>query len=374
MINPDEYLSLLTKEGINFFTGVPDSLLKEFCASLDKKKLKIKHVIAANEGGAVGLAIGNYIGTGSIPLIYLQNSGLGNIINPILSLASPKVYSIPMIIIMGWRGAPGIKDEPQHLHQGDIMENLVRTMDFPYEILSKNEKKAFLQTKKALKVAKLKSSPFFIFVNKDTFKKTKPIKNSNSFDLSREEAISQTLSFLPDESLIVSTTGMCSRELYELRVKKNSGNHRDFLTVGGMGHASQIALGISKSLGDRFIFCFDGDGAALMHMGSLAIIGQSKSKNFVHILFNNGVHDSVGGQPTVGLDINFCSISAACGYTFSRKVSSLKQLEKVLKNIKKNRGPYFIEVLVNPGSRNDLGRPNSSPSENKELFMSFLKK
>ena len=374
MINADKFLANLNKAGVNFISGVPDSLLKDLSFSLSKKKIVKNHIIAANEGGAIGLAIGNYIGTGNVPLVYLQNSGLGNTINPLLSLASPKVYGVPILIIMGWRGAPKIKDEPQHIHQGQVTESLIRSMKFPHQILSKNETIAFSQTKEAIKIAKKKNSPFFLLVKKNTFEKFHSKETSNISELNREETISECLNFLPKKSVIVCTTGMSSRELFEIRTKNKSGHFQDFLTVGGMGHASQIALGISESKPKRYVYCFDGDGAALMHMGALAIIGQSNSKKFIHILFNNGVHDSVGGQPTVGLKIDFCDIALACGYESSSKVRTLKQLKSAIGMSKKNNGPHFIEVLVNSGSRKDLGRPTSSPKDNKISIMNYLKK
>ena len=374
MINADKFLANLNKAGVNFISGVPDSLLKDLSFSLSKKKIVKNHIIAANEGGAIGLAIGNYIGTGNVPLVYLQNSGLGNTINPLLSLASPKVYGVPILIIMGWRGAPKIKDEPQHIHQGQVTESLIRSMKFPFQILSKNETTALSQTKEAIKIAKKKSSPFFLLVKKNTFEKLHSKKISNISELNREETISECLNFLPKKSVIVCTTGMSSRELFEIRNKNKSGHFQDFLTVGGMGHASQIALGISESKPNRYVYCFDGDGAALMHMGALAIIGQSNSKKFIHILFNNGVHDSVGGQPTVGLKIDFCDIALACGYKSSSKVRTLKQLKSAIGKTKKSNGPHFIEVLVNSGSRKDLGRPTSSPKNNKISIMNYIKK
>lgn len=372
MINPRDYLSNLSSLGINFYAGVPDSLLKEFCACITENIDSKQHIISANEGAAVGLAIGHYLGSGRVPFIYLQNSGMGNIINPILSLASPEVYGVPILIMVGWRGAPGVKDEPQHIHQGRVMEPSLKGMDLPYIILSKDHDKAINQTREAFSIAHEKSTPIFLLVEKDSFERFALQKQEYSLPLSREDAIIATANILPSRSAIVCTTGMSSRELFEFRSKNVQGHHRDFLTVGGMGHASQIALGLNKAQPQRYVYCFDGDGAALMHMGSLAIIGQSEAHNLTHIIFNNGVHDSVGGQATVGFDINFCSIALACGYSSAVKVSSLVELENAIEKTKTSKGPHLVDVHVRPGNRSDIGRPTSTPKENKVAIMNYL--
>ena len=372
MIKPSNYLNCLNSFGINFFAGVPDSLLKEFCACVKETCTQDNHLITANEGAAIGLGIGHYLGTGQVPMVYLQNSGLGNIINPLLSLASKEVYGIPMLIMIGWRGAPGVKDEPQHIHQGRVMIDSLESMDIPYLVLSQEENEAIEQTNNALLTAKEKNSPFVIVVQKNSFEPFPIDKAESNLSLSREEAIIAVTKMLPKESAVVSTTGMPSRELFEYRATNNQGHHRDFLTVGGMGHASQISLGLAKAQPKKLIYCFDGDGAALMHMGSLAIIGQSSASNLIHIIFNNGVHDSVGGQPTVGFDINFCEIANACGYKSSVCVETHKEIVKALEFTQKKAGPHFIDIHIRPGGRKNIGRPTTSPEENKDAIMNYL--
>ena len=374
MLNPEKYLDFLIKNKIDFFTGVPDSLLKQFCACITDKCDSKNHVISANEGGAIGLGIGHYIGSKKIPLIYLQNSGLGNIINPLISLASNEVYGIPMVIMIGWRGEPGVKDEPQHVHQGRVMIDSLIAMDIPFVILDKNENKALDQTKSIFDKAKDEERPVAIIVQKNTFNEYSAQKKEGDLGLSRENAIKEIAKFFDENACVVCTTGMASRELFEHRASTNEGHHKDFLTVGGMGHANQIALGLAKTDPNRIVYCIDGDGAALMHMGSLAIIGQSNNKNFVHILLNNGVHDSVGGQPTVGLDIDFSNIATAVGYPSILKINSKEEIEDVIKNIQLNKGPYFIEIKIKPGNRKDIGRPTKTPYENKEAIMNFIHK
>lgn len=372
MLNPKKYLESLIENEINFYAGVPDSLLKSFCACVTDQLGKDDHVITANEGAAIGQAIGYYLGTKKVPLVYLQNSGLGNIINPLLSLASNEVYGIPMMIMIGWRGEPGVKDEPQHIHQGRVMLDMLKAMDIPYIILEDNLQLAKESTINALNIAKKDSTPVAILVKKNTFSEYLYKNDSPFLEMSREEAIITTAKKIPNNAAIISTTGMPSRELYEFRESSNAGHHMDFLTVGGMGHASQIAISLAKIQKNRPIFCFDGDGAALMHMGSFATIGQSDASNFNHIIFNNGVHDSVGGQPTVGFQIDFQGIASACGYKNTLKVQDFDELKSAIEFSIQNRGPNLIDVRVKPGNRKDIGRPKSSPQENKIEMMNYL--
>lgn len=372
MISPKIYLENLKKAGIDFFSGVPDSLLKQFCACISENIKNESHTISSNEGAAIALGIGNYLGSGNIPFIYLQNSGLGNVVNPILSLASREVYGIPMIIMIGWRGAPNVKDEPQHIHQGRVMKKSMDAMDLPHVTLSKDEETAIKQTNEAITKAKKYSTPVFLIVKKNTFSEYAYEKPPSKLDISREQAITTASKLLESNAVVVSTTGMPSRELFEYRANNNQGHHRDFLTVGGMGHANQIALGISKAQPSRPIYCFDGDGAAIMHMGSIAVLGQSNAKNLIHIIFNNGVHDSVGGQPTVGFEINFSKIANACGYASSATVTSEAQFKNAIHKAQSIPGPHLIDVHVRPGNRSDIGRPTSSPNDNKNAIMRFL--
>ena len=319
MLAPSDYLRVLGDAGVTFFTGVPDSLLKEFCACVTMSLKPEDHVIAANEGASVGLAIGHYIGTGSLPLVYLQNSGLGNTVNPLLSLASPEVYGTPMLLMLGWRGEPGKKDEPQHVHQGRVMVKMLEDMDLPVVVLSDDIAEAEAQTKAAAQQARDINGPVALVVKKGTFDKFAAPKAEADLPMGREEAIMAAAETLEDNAAVICTTGMPSRELFEFRARNEAGHHRDFLTVGGMGHSSQIALGLAMAQTDRPVYCFDGDGAALMHMGSMAITGQSGAKNLIHLVFNNGVHGSVGGQPTVGFDIDMPTIATVCGYVTAQR-------------------------------------------------------
>ncbi len=374
MIRPSYFYDLLLKNGTDFFAGVPDSLLKNFCAYVTDNAPAEKHIISANEGSATGLACGYHFATGRIPMIYMQNSGEGNMVNPLMSIADPDVYSVPMLIVIGWRGEPGVHDEPQHVKQGKVTCTLLDAMQVPYEILSENEEDLPAQFEKAYKYIKENNAQYAFVIRKGTFDEYKLQKNEAvNGNMSREEAIEKIMLSAAPSTAFVSTTGMASRELYELRDKHGMSHEKDFLTVGGMGHASQIALTIAMNKKDRQVYCIDGDGAAIMQMGGMATIGSRKPNNYVHFILNNGAHDSVGGQPTVGRQIDLCAIARGCGYENVVKAETPEALEAVLKDQKTKEMLTFVEVIVTKGARKDLGRPKSTPIENKKALMSFLK-
>ena len=400
MISPDSFLDMLEGSGIGFFAGVPDSLLKNFCSALKERDASSpirRHVIAANEGGAVGLVAGHYLATGEIGCVYMQNSGEGNAVNPLASLMDRDVYGIPALLLIGWRGEPGVKDEPQHVKQGKITLSLLDCLGIPYAVLGEGEGAspeavAEAQVREAVSVMKATGSVYALVVRKGTF--SAPAAAAARTDdaalaagMSRESAIQAVAAALGPRDIVVSTTGMISRELFEYRASAGMGHGHDFLTVGSMGHASQIALGIALERPDRRVCCFDGDGAVLMHMGGMAIIGQSDVPNYLHVVFNNGAHDSVGGQPTVGLEVDLCAVARAVGYRSALRVSSLSELHAALSGLfsgslsgsgapagaGSSAGPAFLEVVVRKGNRPDLGRPTTTPVQNRDAFMDFLK-
>lgn len=374
MIRPEFFIENLREKGVDCFAGVPDSLLKNICAYITDHFDAAHNIIAANEGAAVGLAAGHYLATGQPACVYMQNSGEGNIINPLASLTDQEVYNIPVLLLIGWRGRPGVHDEPQHVKQGKVTTGLLNVMGVNYEVLSKEEDKAAKQIDKAAK-ALANKEVFALVIEKDTFEDYK-LQNveMNDLTMSREEAIQTVAAALGEKDCIVSTTGMISRELFEYRAAMNQSHERDFLTVGSMGHASQIALGIALAQPERRVWCFDGDGAAIMHMGSMAIVANKAPKNYVHVVFNNGAHDSVGGQPTVGLKIDLPAVAKAVGYKAEYSVDNKEALNAILKNVNSFEGPTLIEVKVKKGNRKDLGRPTTTPIQNKEALMDFLKK
>jgi len=369
MITAAYFYNKLVENGVDFFSGVPDSLLKDFCAYITDHTEKQNHIIAINEGAAVGLACGYHLATRRIPLVYMQNSGIGNAVNPLLSLADNDVYRIPLVLVIGWRGEPNIHDEPQHVKQGKVTCSLLESMGIPYAVLENNEKDVNNQIETCFKTITETGSPYALVIRKDTFAPYTLInKEEHEAIMTREEAIEEIAT--SQYGIIVSTTGMISRELYELRDKYACGHERDFLTVGSMGHASSIALSIALQKPQLQVTCLDGDGAALMHMGSFAAIGAQKPLNFCHIVLNNAAHDSVGGQPTIAPFIDMPAVARACGYIKVFHVKTKEELKKVLSE--KHEELTFIEVKVKKGSRKDLGRPKSTPIENKTKFMDFI--
>jgi phosphonopyruvate decarboxylase len=375
MLNCEAFYNLLKDRGVEFFSGVPDSLLKDICAYITKNSRDGEHIIAANEGNSIALGAGHYLASGKTPLIYLQNSGLGNIVNPLLSLADKDVYSIPMIIMIGWRGEPHIKDEPQHVKQGKVTLPMLESMGIKYKIIENDFVEASRQINTLLDHAKEYSEPVVMIVRKGTFEsyeyENDIVENT---DLEREEAIELVANSVSQDSLILSTTGKISRELYEYRVQKEEVECNDFLNVGAMGHVSQLALGVALVKPEKKVVCFDGDGAFLMHMGGASIVATQAPKNYLHFVFNNAAHDSVGGQPTVAQNISIKDIALACGYKSSITLNNRKELEEVRDSFKNMEGPALIEILVKKGSRSDLGRPKSTPIENKKVFIEKVRK
>lgn len=367
------FISQLETSGVSFYTGVPDSQLKPLCNYLmNEYGLSEKHIIAANEGNAVAIAAGYNLSTGKVPCVYIQNSGLGNIVNPVTSLLNDKVYGIPCVFVIGWRGEPGIHDEPQHIFQGEITLKMLESMDIAYMVIDKDTTLDDLESKmytyKSL-LDKGKSVAFVVRKNGFFYEEKVVYKNNN---LTTREDIIRTITNLSKEDIIISTTGKTSRELFETRENQQQSHKYDFLTVGSMGHSSSIALGIALNKPNTIVWCIDGDGSALMHMGSMAVIGDRSPKNFRHILINNGAHESVGGQPTVANNMKFGQIALGCGYKKAYEVSNLSDLNSTLLEIEDKQGPIFIEVKSAIGSRENLGRPTKTPMENKEAFMSFL--
>lgn len=359
---------------VDFYTGVPDSLLKPLCNYLmDTYGIDSKHhMIAANEGNCTAIAAGYHLATGKVPAVYMQNSGEGNVINPLASLLNDKVYAIPMIFIVGWRGEPGVHDEPQHIYQGEVTVKLLEDMDVAAYVVTKEtteeELDAQMQVFRSL-LAKGKDVAFVVKKGALSFEKN--VEYSNKNHMRREEIIEHIVN-VSKEDPILSTTGKASRELFEIREKNGQSHKYDFLTVGSMGHTSSIALGVALQKPQQKIWCIDGDGAMLMHMGAMAVIGANKPSNLVHIVINNGAHETVGGLPTVASEINLVKMAEACGYPYAVRVSEFEQLDKELQAAKERRELTLIEVECAIGAREDLGRPTTTALENKENFMRYL--
>ena len=372
MIDVKNFYNELQKNGIDFFAGVPDSLLKNICAFITANTPAEKNIITANEGAAVALGTGYHLATNKIPLIYMQNSGIGNTVNPLMSLADKEVYSIPMILLIGWRGEPGVKDEPQHIKQGRVSPALLNSMEIPYQVLDENSDYSNV-IDEAIKTAQSASAPAAILVRKGTFDFfSLKQENNEEAELTREEALEQVLPFIPTDAVVVSTTGMLSRELFELREKHQQSHKTDFLTVGSMGHTSQIALGIALAKPDKQVYCFDGDGSAIMHLGSYAVAGSLAPENLKIIVFNNGAHDSVGGQPTIGRTINFPGVAKAAGLKSFGTVQTITDINNVIPQIVKDKHTALLEIKIKKGARKDLGRPTTTPKQNKDALKQFL--
>ena len=373
MIKAIDFCNLLKENGIDFFCGVPDSLLKDFCAYVTDTAENGKHVITANEGNAVALAAGHYLSCGSPAVVYMQNSGIGNCVNPLLSLIDEEVYRIPLLMLIGWRGEPGVKDEPQHIKQGKVTDKLLEAMNIKYAVLPQSFDEAKTILADAINYTKIENKPFALIVKKDTFEQYE-LKNKiiNSYEISRENAIKAIVKHLDNNDIVVSSTGHISRELYEAR----ESHEKDFLTIGSMGHSSSIALGIALEKKDKNVFCFDGDGAAIMHLGAMPVIGSLGKKlgitNFKHIIFNNEAHCSVGAQPTCADNIDFPYLAYACGYDVTFSVSQEIELEEIIVDFLNVNGTALLEIKVNTEVRKDLRRPKELPVENKENFMEFL--
>ena len=367
------FIKLLDKNGINFFTGVPDSLLKGFCSCIDENLPSESNIVAANEGNALAIAAGYYLSTGKIPLVYMQNSGFGNAVNPLLSLCDSEVYSIPSILLIGWRGEPGIVDEPQHVKQGMIQLSLLEAMKIPYKIISKNEKELDEKVKWCITNSLKESKPYAILVKKGTFNNYKT--NTTLFDKgeqTREESLIIILDSLPKDTIVVSTTGKTSREIFELREQRGEQHSNDFLTVGSMGHCSSIALGVALQKPKMKVVCIDGDGSLLMHLGAISTISRYKPQNFYYLLLNNFVHESVGGQKTAAENLSFPDMLKSMGFLKIYSESEAVKLKLVLKEIFDSKGPNFLEVIIKEGSRKNLGRPDVKPKKSKEAFMEFV--
>ncbi|MFO0552626.1 MAG: phosphonopyruvate decarboxylase [Polyangiaceae bacterium] len=374
MIGPKDFYDLLAGSRVTLFAGVPDSLLKDFCAYVTDTAPAERHVITANEGAAIALAMGHHLATGELGLVYMQNSGLGNTVNPLTSLADPAVYGIPMLLLVGWRGKPGEHDEPQHVQMGAVTLATLEAIGVEHAILPDTLDGARAALELAVERARSGRRPYALVVPKGTFDVYKLKKKDNApYEVSREAAIERVVAAIPRGAAVVATTGMPSRELYEIRERRGEPHASDFLTVGGMGHASMIALGVAMADRARTVFCLDGDGAVLMHMGSLSTIASLRPQRYKHIVLNNGAHDSVGGQPTVAFDVDLCAIARASGYPVALRATTLAELDERLAELAAADGPALLEVRVKKGSRPDLGRPKQSPADLTRDFSGALR-
>ena len=377
MIDQKKFHECLQNAGVEFITGVPDSLLNEFCLYAEAELPPERHVIAANEGNAVALAVGYHLATGSVPLVYMQNSGIGNAMNPLLSLTNKDVYAIPMVLLIGWRGDPDIKDHAQHKKQGEITPALLDAMDIPFRVIDSDGEDAFEAARWAVRTAREISGPTALIAKKGMFaqsKKKEAGAEGGKYNMSRENAIECIMRSVPEDTIFVATTGRATRELYELRNLHGMDHNMDFLNVGAMGHASSIANGIALGAKNRLVVCLDGDAAAIMHLGSLTTTGLLGSSNFLHVVLNNGAHESVGGQPSAGHKANLTAIAKNAGYqTAGSAVKTKEALQDAVKTLLATEGPAFIDARIRKGIRADLPPLNVSHLDLKDMLMKNLK-
>ncbi|MGN6419250.1 MAG: phosphonopyruvate decarboxylase [Pseudobacter sp.] len=371
MINPENLYRFLKNRDIQFYSGVPDSLMQNWLLTLQRNSTDFNHVIAVNEGAAVAIATGYYMASGKLPVVYLQNSGLGNAVNALTSITDKEIYSIPLLLFIGWRGAPGIHDEPQHKKMGRITEEMLNVLEIPYFILEEDESQALTTVGNAADIALQEQSAVAILVKENVFSKQAIEKSPSEYEMSRERALELLLEGFNEKDALICTTGKASRELFEVNQRKSTPFEKIFYSIGGMGLANQIALGIDLQNRSRIIM-LDGDGAVLMHMGTLATIGQLASGNYIHIVLNNGCHESVGGQPTVGFDIDLCHVASACGYKDVTLVTNEHQLQEWISGSLNRPGKKFLEIRINAACREKLLRVSGPFTERKELLMSML--
>lgn len=378
MIDNKRYLNTLMNTGVEFFTGVPDSYLNGFCNCLLENVSNEKNIIAANEGNAIAIAAGYYFSTGKIPLVYMQNSGIGNAINPLLSMADKDVYSVPMVLLIGWRGEPNTNDHAQHKMQGELTINLLDLMQIPYYVADDNDDLLEKYTINLIEQAQRDRRVVAIIARKGVFaaekKSTAPVENG--YPLFREEAIETVLDTMPNDTIFVATTGRATRELYFLRERRDEGHNCDFLNVGSMGHASSVALGLALENKNRKVVCLDGDSAVLMHMGSLSMVSKLEVPNLLHVVLNNGAHESVGGQPSAGMNVEFTKIAQGAGYkTVGHPVATKEEIIEAVQNLANCGKAAFIDIRIKKGLSSKL--PPLDILSHVELvngFMNELKK
>lgn len=377
MVEPEEFLNRFRSAGVEFISGVPDTLLNDLCLAIGNTWPSSSHTIAANEGTAIAMAAGQHLATDSVPLVYMQNSGLGNALNPIASLLDVNVYAIPLVLLIGWRGHPNEVDWLQHRRQGAITTRLLSDLGVPHRIIGPHSTDALDDADWAVQSAKDRSGPTALLVTRGVFDRGAKSDFSDSegeFRVSREEAIAGVLDVAPSDSVVVATTGRASRELSDIRSARGEGLRHDFLNIGAMGHASALAAGIALGRPNRTVICLDGDAAVLMHMGSLAINASLNLKNFIHIVLNNGSHESVGGQPSLGHRVDLTAVAAAVGYQTSEgPTNTVDGLQGVFRKLMKRGGPAFIDMRIRRGMRRDMPKLIFHPAESKSHLMDGLR-
>ncbi|MBO6266416.1 MAG: phosphonopyruvate decarboxylase [Acidaminococcaceae bacterium] len=355
MLDQEKVFNALAESGVTFFTGVPDSYLNGFC-NYALAHCGDRNVIAANEGNAIGIASGHYFASQEIPLVYMQNSGMGNTVNPLASLVDKDVYAVPMLLLIGWRGQGNTEpNHPQHKLQGEITPGLLELMHIPYTVLADGIDEFKAAVIKAVAYCKEHRQPYGLISPKGVMAGEKANNKDAVYPMSREEAIEVVLDTMPANTVYSATTGRATRELFWLRERRGESKKNDFLNVGSMGHASSVALGIAMAKPERHVVVLDGDSAAMMHMGAMTMVSKLHVPNFMHIILNNGAHESVGGQPSAGHKIDFTKIAEACGYqTVGKPVTTKKELVEAIKALKDCGRASFVDMRIHKGLSGEL--------------------
>lgn len=364
MIYVEDLLNTLKKKKINFFTGVPDSVLKNLTY-----KFKKNHISVNNEGTAVSLAAGYYLATGKLPCVYMQNSGLGNAINPLISITNKNIYSIPSILIIGWRGSPNSKDEPQHQVMGKKTKQILKLLGIKYFVA--RNKKDLEKFEKMIEYSRSKLTSIACLIERSSIKNKKSKtqkKIINKYKVYRYNFIKELVDLIKIKSNVISSTGFISRELDHILSKKKYLNIKPFYMVGGMGHSASLTLGVSLKSKKQNI-CLDGDGALLMHLGSLGIVKKYGKKNFKYILLRNDTHESVGCQPTNSTHINYKILSKSFGFRKYLLITKELDFKNVVKKLINSPGPSFLEVRIKNGSISNLGRPKNLKFVKKKFML-----
>lgn len=372
MVDQEKIVKKIQSEGVEFITGVPDTLLNDFCVYVEKNWPKDKHVIAANEGNSIGLAAGYHLSTNTVPVVYMQNSGLGNTINPIVSLTHKDVYGIPLVLLVGWRGNPEVKDHAQHKKQGELTPVLMDDMDIPYKILEDDTQDTMNKFEWAIKTAKETNNAVGLIVKKGVLEKGEKegFPDDLNYHLTREQAIDHIVGSLPEDTVYVAATGRATRELYEVRNNRGESKENDFLNVGAMGHTSSIALGIAIAKPEKLVVCLEGDSSAIMHLGALPTEGMVYPPNFLHVILNNGVHESVGGQESAGFNINLTEIAKNSGLlTVANSVKTKDEISNALKELLGKNKPALLDIHIKKGIRKDCPPLKFNHKEQKDSLM-----
>ena len=373
MIDLQNVYQNLKQNGVEFISGVPDTLLNDFCLGLDTSWDKNRHVLAANEGNAIALAAGYHLGTNTVPLVYMQNSGMGNAINPLISLTDKNVYSIPLVMMIGWRGEPGSGDWPQHQRQGELSSVLLDALDVPFKILDEDEAAVSAAIEWAVSYARELSQPTALLVRKNVLARKEKVgfdASQQQYAMSREDAIRELLEITPDNAIFAASTGRITRELHAIRESLGQPHNCDFLNVGAMGHTLSIAAGLAAAKPERQVICLDGDAAALMHMGSMPVTANLELPNLLHVVLNNGVHESVGGQNSVGFTADLTAIGKSAGYqTTSSFVAGREELKNAFSQLISSSKPAFLEIRVRKGMRSDMPVLRVNTNEEKNGFI-----